>query len=56
MDGGAWWATSPRGREESDMTKRLHFTRNIYKPTKGHSYSVLAPFPWLVFSAFHIVL
>ena len=25
MEGGAWWAT-PRGRKESDMTERLHFT------------------------------
>ena len=25
MDGGAWWATSPRGRKESDTTERLHF-------------------------------
>ena len=25
MEGGAWWAT-PRGRKESDMTERFHFT------------------------------
>ena len=26
MDGGAWWSPkSPWGREESDMTERLHF-------------------------------
>ena len=24
MDGGAWWATSPWGRKESDTTERLH--------------------------------
>ena len=26
MDGGAWWATSPRAAE-SDTTERLHFHR-----------------------------
>ena len=25
MDGGAWWATGPRGRKESDTTEQLHF-------------------------------
>ena len=25
MDGGAWWATSPRGCKESDVTEQLHF-------------------------------
>ena len=25
MDGGAWWAAVHGGREESDMTERLHF-------------------------------
>ena len=25
MDGGAWWAAVHWGREESDMTERLHF-------------------------------
>ena len=25
MDGGAWWAISPKGRKESDTTERLHF-------------------------------
>ena len=25
MDGGAWWAASPRGREELDTTERLRF-------------------------------
>ena len=25
MDGGALWATSPRGHKESDTTERLHF-------------------------------
>ena len=25
MDGGAWWATVPQGRKESDATERLHF-------------------------------
>jgi len=25
MDGGAWWATVPQGRKESDVTERLHF-------------------------------
>ena len=25
MDGGAWWATSPWGRKESDTTVQLHF-------------------------------
>ena len=25
MDRGAWWACSPWGRKESDMTERLHF-------------------------------
>ena len=25
MDGGAWWACSPCGLEESETTERLHF-------------------------------
>ena len=25
MDGGTWWATTPRGHKDSDMTERLHF-------------------------------
>ena len=25
MDGATWWATSPRGRKELDMTERFHF-------------------------------
>ena len=25
MDGGAWWATSPKGHKESETTERLHF-------------------------------
>ena len=25
MDGGAWWATSLRGRKELDTIERLHF-------------------------------
>ena len=27
MDGGAWWATSPLGRKESDATEQLHLLK-----------------------------
>ena len=30
MDRGAWWATVPQGRKESDTTKRLHFTSSLH--------------------------
>ena len=32
MDRGAWWASSPSGRKESDTTKPLHFAKKESKP------------------------
>ena len=35
-DGGAWWATSPRGGKESDTTERLHFPFSLSCTGEGN--------------------
>ena len=35
VDRGAWWANSPRGRKESDMTERLSTAQRHWVGTAG---------------------
>ena len=35
MDGGVWWATSPKGRKESDTTEGLHFLSQCATTTES---------------------
>ena len=54
MDGGAWQATAPWGRKESDTTQRLHFhshfttsTCHVLHTTSMSGYRAMGVFKWI---------